>query len=176
MIIKQHAFIKIKLSQSRYKKGYFYVSLVFDELQEIEAMDFRYFVDDGEVFTPTKIGFRVKKELFDLFLPGILKDSTGINIACCKDGNQELHIRHVIDSYGEGVDVRYFVSSDNYSGWSGKGVRFLVEDYKILQQEIQLFVDSGFNYLAGSDLFREKEININKGKVKKSNPEKIFKF
>ena len=170
----QYAFSKIKLSQSKYKKGFLYISLILSNCQEVEAIDFRYFVDDEDIFTPTKIGFRVKKNFIDAFTIEILKDYIGIDTVCCKTDQQKLHIRHMVDSYGESVDVRYFLSTDDYNGWSGKGVRFLVEDYMVLQQKLQLFLDNNFNYLAYNNLFQDKKISLNLNRAKSKNKKKIL--
>ncbi len=174
MIGNQYAFSKIKLSQSKYKKGFLYISLILSNCQEVEAIDFRYFVDDEEIFTPTKIGFRIKKDFMDVFIIEILKDYIGIDTVCCKTDQQKLHIRHMVDSYGEAVDVRYFLSIDDYNGWSGKGIRFLVEDYMVLQQKLQLLLDNSFNYLAYNNLFQDKQISLKMIGITSKNKKKIL--
>jgi len=154
----QFAIARIKLDQSRYKKGYMYISTVTGSNKE-KALDFRYFVDDDEIFTPTRIGFRVSEDCLSGCLCKFLKDYKEIYAICCVSKTQSLRIRHLNDQYGESVDVRYYLTTDTYDGWGNKGIRLTIKNYIELQNHIRIFLDEGLNTVNYKDLFHDKIIS-----------------
>ena len=166
----QFAFAKIKLSQARYKKGFFYISAITNE-EVIESLDFRYFVDNEVNFIPTKSGFRVPNKLFNNFLHQIVKDKSDEDYCCEITNERAIYIRYLEDSKGEFIDVRVYLKTEKYTGWTRQGVRFILEDYSNLQNQIIPFIDNNFSIENYTNLFADKVITTSpktKNKSKKT--------
>ena len=160
----QFAFAKIKLSQARYKKGFFYISAITKN-DEIESLDFRYFVDDEVNFIPTKSGFRVPNKLFNNFLHQLIKDKSDEDYSCEITNTRAICIRYLEDSEGEFIDVRVHVKTEKYTGWTRQGVRFLLEDYNNLQNQIIPFIENNFSIANYVNLFTDKVITTNRNTI-----------
>ena len=159
MLAGQFAIARIKLDQSKYKKGYMYVSTVKDS-DNRTSLDFRYFVDEDEVFIPTKIGFRISFVCLELCISKLLEYYKKIDATCCVSEVQKFRIRHLSDEqYGQSIDVRYYLTTDSYDGWSNKGIRFSINNYVELQKHIKKFLAEGLSTVNYRDLFQEKTIS-----------------
>ena len=154
----QFAFAKIKLSQPGYKKGFLYISAITKN-EEIEHLDFRYFIDDKVSFIPTKIGFRIPEKHFNNFLNQLTKPISKEENYCCEiTDKRALHISYIDESEGEFIDVRAFVKTEKYTGWTKQGVRFILKDYSNLQNQIIKFIDNDFSIENYTNLFVDKVI------------------
>lgn len=156
--VNQFSIARIKLDQSKYKKGYMYISTLVGTNKE-KILDFRYFVDDNEIFIPTNIGFRISGECVKDCLSELLEDYKEIDVTCCLSKSKKLKIRHLNGQYGEAVDVRYYLTTDAYDGWSYKGIRFSVNNYIELQNHIRVFLDKELNTVNYKNLFQGKIIS-----------------
>ena len=166
----QFAFTRLKLSQTQYIKGYFYLSAITKE-DDIESVDFRYFIDDGIDFIPTKNGFRVPYKLLNEFLNQLVKDITDEDYFCNTADGRSIYIRYLEDAKGEFIDIRVKVKSERYSGWTKQGVRFLISDYLNLQTEVITFIKNDLSIKNYENLFESKVITLeykSKKKLKKS--------
>ena len=163
----QFALAKIKLSQARYKKGFFYISAITKN-EEIEHLDFRYFIDDEVNFIPTKSGFRVPNKLFNNFLHQLVKDKSDEDYCCEITNERAIYIRYLEDSKGEFIDVRVYLKTEKYTGWTKQGIRFILEDYRNLQNQIIPFIENNFSIENYTNLFADKVITTSPKTKKKS--------
>ena len=163
----QFAFAKIKLSQAGYKKGFLYISAITKN-EEIEHLDFRYFIDDKVSFIPTKIGFRIPEKHFNSFLNQLTKPKSNEDYCCEITNKRAIYIRYLEDSEGEFIDVRAYVKTEKYTGWTKQGVRFILKDYSNLQNQIIKFIDNDFSIENYTNLFADKVITTSPKTKKKS--------
>ena len=161
----QLAFTRLKLSQTQYIKGYFYLSAITKE-DDIESVDFRYFIDDGIDFIPTKNGFRVPCDFLNNFLNQLVKDITDEDYCCNISNERSIYIRHLEDVKGEYIDIRVKVKSERYTGWTKQGIRFLISDYLNLQTEVIKFINNDLS-LKNYENFFELKVITSEPKSKK---------
>ena len=159
---KQFAFSKLKLSQAQYIKGYFYLSAITKE-DAVESIDFRFFIDDGIDFIPTKNGFRVPCD----FLNQLVKDITDEDYCCNISNERSIYIRHLEDVKGEYIDIRVKVKSERYTGWTKQGIRFLISDYLNLQTEVIKFINNDLSIKNYENFFELKVIPSERKSKKK---------
>jgi hypothetical protein len=146
---------RLALSQKRFGKGGFYVSAILND-SDLEAIDCRYFVEDGAGIVPTRSGFRVHSSEFETFkevlstLPSQIHEHP-----IWESTSRKLIVRRCADEFGLGVDFRYFKTSKNYTGWEKRGIR--LNDYVHLSKEV---LNSGLleHQVPSLDLFKEKNI------------------
>lgn len=130
---------KFKLSQKRYEKGRFYLSLVLDNGQ-VQAFDGRFVLEEGGGGTPTKNGFRLPIDKLDEFKKALANDLRELDdILLFKNNSFSFHIRYVNDKYGEGVDFRKYKTSEKYTGWARSGIRMKLEDVVTLRDWLSNF-------------------------------------
>lgn len=168
----QYSFIKIKLSQAQYKRGYLYVSAITNVENEIVSYDFRYFVDDDD-FIPTQNGFRVAHTLSNEFLHQITKSPSNDDYCYELTKERSVYIRYLEDSNGEFIDIRNYVKSEKYTGWTKQGIRFLLSDYLSLQNEVINFINNDFSIKKYENLFESKVITSKPKSKKKSKKSSI---
>ena len=162
---EQYSFIKIKLSQAHYKRGYLYVSAITNVENEIVSYDFRYFVDDHDLI-PTQNGFRISHKLSNEFMYQITKNPSNEDYCYELTKERSLYIRYLEDSNGEFIDIRNYVISEKFTGWTKQGIRFLLSDYKSLQNEVIKFINNDFS-IKNYENFFESKVITSKSKSKK---------
>lgn len=146
----------MRLSQSRYKKGQLYVSIVL-KAAKIVAYDVRFFVEDGGCLYPTRSGFRVPVDRMEEFrrVLGIGDHEKIVRVPIADMEGRALLVNYCNDKYGEGMDVRYYVETKRYTGWDKRGVRFVLDDWRALGQII-----AGI----GEGMLNSGETNLFKGR------------
>jgi len=151
------------LPQGRFKNGQFYVSVCSTGGEPI-GIDIRFFVEEGDDLTPTKIGFRLPQDGVAPLLNALAPNPTEIgDIVCIELPNRRFHIRYVNDNYGEGVDYRWYQTTDKYEGWTKSGFRVPTDVYPEFRQ---LLIESNLlspDCLSKPDLLEGKNI-ISKSK------------
>ena len=169
----QYAFIKIKLSKLQYKRGFFYVSAITNKENKITSYDFRYFVDEDDDFIPTYNGIRLPLSLSDDFFLQIYKGSF-IKEYCLKlTQDRSIYIRRLEDANGEFIDIRNYVESEKYTGWTKQGIRFPLSDFEKFQNEIINFIDNKHSINDYKNLFESKVITSNSKTKKKTSKDTI---
>jgi len=164
----QYAFIKIKLSKLQYKRGYFYVSAITNEENKITSYDFRYFVDEDDNFIPTYNGVRLPFSLSDEFFFQIYRGSFIEEYCLNLTKDRSIYIRHLDDANGEFIDIRNYVKSEKYTGWTKQGIRLPLCDFEKLQNEIINFLDNKLSINDYQNLFESKVITSNSKSKKKT--------
>lgn len=120
---------KFKLSQKKYENGSFYISKIYEE-DICTSIDARYFIETDSALTPTKYGFRVPAEYIEHFLEIINDNLCDLNDKVCAFiGDRRILIGYRSDRFGEGVDIRYFRESPEYTGWEKSGIRLSLNDF-----------------------------------------------
>lgn len=151
------------LPQGRFKNGQFYVSVCSTGGEPI-GIDIRFFVEEGDDLTPTKIGFRLPQDGVAPLLNALAPNPTEIgDIVCIELPNRRFHIRYVNDKYGESVDYRWYQTTDKFEGWTRSGFRVPTDVY---QEFRQLLIESNLlspDSLSKPDLLEGKNI-ISKSK------------
>lgn len=124
---------RIVLRQRRFRAGALYVSGIHEN-GNLEAIDVRYFVEDGLRLIPTRQGFRVRADNLTGFAKVLRTlDCKLLDAELWRSPTRRLIARYCEDEYGTGVDIRYFSDSPRYTGWEPRGVRLQVEDFQKLQ-------------------------------------------
>lgn len=127
---------RIVLRQRRFRAGALYVSGIHAN-GDLEAIDVRYFVEDGSRLIPTRQGFRVRADNLTGFAKVLrTQDCKLLDADLWRGPTRRLIARYCEDEYGTGVDVRYFSESPRYTGWEPRGVRLQLEDYQKLQETL----------------------------------------
>lgn len=151
---------RFRLSQTRYKNGAFFWSVIF-EGQEIVAFDGRFMREEGNRVTPTKNGFRLPAEKFDHLRQALIGDLRTLeDTVLVENRSFKLYVRYVNDKYGEGIDFRKYRMGENYQGWDRSGIRMKLEDVVTLRDLLSGFdplrVDQAQNCFAGKELDSRK--------------------
>lgn len=149
---------RIELCQRRFRSGALYVSGIFIG-GELDAIDVRYFVEEGNQLIPTRQGFRIHADN----LPALRKALHTQEIELkehelWRGATRKLIARYCNDEYGTGVDIRYFSDSTRYRGWEPKGVRLQLEDYSTLRATLLGSGVADGRVTAKANLFSGKEI------------------
>ena len=149
---------RIELSQRRFRSGALYVSGIYTG-GELDAIDVRYFVEEGNQLIPTRQGFRIHADN----LPALRKalHTQEIDLKeheLWRGATRKLIARYCNDEYGTGVDIRYFSDSTRYRGWEPKGVRLRLEDYSTLRATLLGSGVADGRISTKADLFSGKEI------------------
>src|SRR4051812_397887 len=109
--------MSMSLSQKKYAKGRLFISGI-TENGRLTGIDIRYFMEEGEELLPTRKGFRVRAESFPTFMKCLHKKPQKIGECVIWEGKaRRLIIRYCDDQFGEGIDCRYWVEKEQYSGW-----------------------------------------------------------
>ena len=151
---------RIVLSQRRFKSGALYVSGIHTR-GDLEAVDVRYFVEEGARLTPTRQGFRIRADNLAGFAKVLeTQDCKLVDTELWRGATRRLIARYCKDEYGTGVDIRYFSDSVRYKGWEPRGIRLQLEDFLKLRATL---LDSGV--IGGhidpkADLFKGREIVV----------------
>jgi hypothetical protein len=149
---------RLALGQRRFKSGALYVSGIYSGA-DLEAIDVRYFVENGSQVTPTRQGFRIRADNLAAFAKVLrTQDCKLVDAELWRGSTRKLIARYCTDEYGTGVDIRYFSDSARYKGWEPRGIRLQLEDFLKLRATL---LKSGV--IAGridpkADLFEGKEI------------------
>jgi hypothetical protein len=149
---------RIKLSQRRFRPGALYVSGIYIG-GDLDAIDIRYFVEDGSQLIPTRQGFRIHADNLPALRTTLHTQAIDLKEQeLWRGATRKLIARYCDDEYGTGVDIRYFSDSTRYRGWEPKGVRLQLEDYSTLRATLlgSGVVDGSVSVKA--DLFSGKEI------------------
>lgn len=149
---------RIELSQRRFRSGALYVSGIYIG-DELDAIDIRYFVEEGNQLIPTRQGFRIHADNLPALRTALHTRELDLKEhELWRGATRKLIARYCNDEYGIGVDIRYFSDSTRYRGWEPKGVRLQLEDYSTLRATLlgSGVADGRIN--AKADLFSGKEI------------------
>lgn len=152
---------RIVLSQRRFRSGALYVTGIHAH-GVLQAIDIRYFVEEGNRLIPTRQGFRIHADRFSMFRTVLRTREIDLEQAeeaeLWRGTARRLIARHCDDEYGNGVDIRYFSESSRYKGWEPRGIRLRLEDFSRLRATL---LDSGVVdgcISLKTDLFSGKEI------------------
>lgn len=149
---------RIKLSQRRFRSGALYVSGIYIG-GDLDAIDIRYFVEDGNQLIPTRQGFRIHADNLAALRTALHTQSIDLKEQeLWRGATRKLIARYCDDEYGTGVDIRYFSDSTRYRGWEPKGVRLQLEDYSTLRATLLGSGVADGRVSAKADLFSGKEI------------------
>lgn len=136
---KLHACFALKLDQRRYRDGKLFVSVVLRS-GEAEAIDVRYFVEDGNIVRPTRQGFRIPIELYGVFLSLMQTcQRERAQLTLWEKEDRSFRLSYCNDEYGEGVNFRYFRSSAKYSGPEKRGIRLTLANFGSLRDALEHF-------------------------------------
>jgi hypothetical protein len=131
---------RLQLSQRRFRNGALYVSAIVNGAK-IDAIDCRFFHEEGATLTPTRKGFRVHSLEVDQLGNLLRMQPDRITEQTLWAGaNRKLIARRCDDEYGKGIDFRYHKTSETYEGWEQRGVRLKDDDFMRLAR---LLRDSG---------------------------------
>jgi hypothetical protein len=149
---------RIPLGQRRFRSGALYIAGIHTR-GDLEAIDVRYFVEEGNQLIPTRQGFRIHADNLSRFR-NVLRTPEGDleQAELWRGAARRLIARYCDDKYGTGVDIRYFSDSSRYTGWEPRGIRLQLEDFSKLRATL---LDSGIvdgRISAETDLFSGKEI------------------
>ncbi|WP_427500891.1 hypothetical protein ACQE3E_17665 [Methylomonas sp. MED-D] len=149
---------KFKLSQKKYENGSFYISKIYEE-DICASIDARYFIETSSTLTPTKYGFRIPADYIDHFLEIINDNVCDLNDKVCAFiGDRRILIGYRADRFGEGVDIRYFRESPEYTGWEKSGIRLLLNDF-IKAKECFNNISAKEKPSEEDNLFNDKQIS-----------------
>lgn len=149
---------RIKLSQRRFRSGALYISGIYI-VDDLNAIDIRYFVEDGNQLIPTRQGFRIHADNFPALRTALHTQAIDLKgHELWRGATRKLIARYCNDEYGTGVDIRYFSDSTRYRGWEPKGVRLQLEDYSTLRATLLGSGVADGRVSAKADLFSGKEI------------------
>jgi hypothetical protein len=120
----------IRLAQKRFSGGRFYVAQILQE-GIIAALDCRFYIEEGSSLVPTRKGFRIHHGEFPYF-EAILRQPANrlVEQVIWKTSKRALTCRYCDDKYGQGVDFRYFIESENYTGAEKRGLRLATQDFR----------------------------------------------
>jgi hypothetical protein len=163
----QFAFIKFKLSQTQYKKGFLFISALVKD-GAIQSVDFRFYIDNEVDYIPTKNGFRIPITASNDFLHQLTQIPTDGDYCYELTKERSIYIRYIEDSKGEFIDIRNHVKSEKYSGWTRQGIRFLLSDYEKLQNEVNDFINNKFSIQNYDNLFESKVVTTRPKSKKKT--------
>jgi hypothetical protein len=150
-------FDRIKLSQSKFKNGNVYLSILLKNL-EIEYLDIRFFIQKENYLSPTKQGFRIPSLNLEEFYTIIQQDPKEIGeCEIYSTGSRSLRFSYSSD-YGDGINFRYFKDDENYSGWEKRGIRVLIKDFDSLKAKLLSFRNKKFNTEGMKNYFEDFEI------------------
>ncbi len=165
---------QMPLSQKRYQNGLLYISVPFNN-NEIIGLDVRYFVHDNSDIIPTRSGFRIPVSSLHAFKKILKKKIESIDSTVCTYfSDRQLKACYRSDDYGEGVDIRYYKVSDEYTGWERRGLRFQVDDFKEFRERV-LKIDFSINAIMASRIILKGNV-VRKGPTKgKTSPKTLKK-
>ena len=154
--------VAFRLKKRRYSEGHLYLSAVIYG-NRIKALDIRYFIEEDNLITPTQNGFRVSMENISKLM-AVLNRNPGdiVDEVISENRKRRLVVNFKDDKYGQGVDFRYYQTTDEYTGWQKKGIRMTLEDFKKLGGIVRNLKLDYSSVLAIGDLFENKIIRQKK--------------
>jgi len=126
-------FLKMTLSQKRYKGGFFFGTAITND--EIESLDFRYFRTADGGFSPTRSGFRIGHDALENFRKLVNQVDLPIEpFSIWVHQHRKLVAQYRDDEYGQAVDFRYYITTTKYTGWEKRGIRLSLTDFENLKE------------------------------------------
>lgn len=128
--------LSMPLTQRRYANGKLFVLGIIIN-NKLDSLDVRFFAEDNDILIPTMKGFRVRNTNFKQLFEALKQNPRDIGDRVLWQGhNRSLHVRHLSDRYGSGIDFRYYSETEKYTGWEPRGVRFSITDYIKFQSSL----------------------------------------